>query len=114
MTQPILLSDLVHGPYCVSSADGGVVHDEIAARLQNGEDVVISFAGIEDVTSAFLNSAIGQLYGDFGEDEIRRHLRVTDAEVDHLALLKRVVDRAKEFFRAPEHYHAAITDALGD
>ncbi|MCU1347943.1 MAG: hypothetical protein JWO56_973 [Acidobacteria bacterium] len=115
MTEPIILTQLVGGPYCVSSADGSKVHDTIAERLQNDEDVIVSFAGVEDVTSAFLNSAIGQLYsGDFNEDQIRRHLKVVDAEGDHLALLKRVVDRAKEFFRDPEHYHAAITGALGD
>jgi hypothetical protein len=112
--QPIVLSALVGGPYCVSSADGSAVHDAIAASLQNGEDVVISFAGIEHVTPAFLNAAIGQLYGEFSEEEVRRHVNIVDAGADHLALLQRVVDRAKEFFHDPEHYHAAITSALGD
>ena len=48
---------------------------------------MVSFGGLEDVTSAFLNTAIGQLYGEFGEDVIRTHLHVLDAE-DHLILLK--------------------------
>jgi len=66
------------------------------------------------MTSAFLNAAVGQLYGEFNEDVIREHLSVIDAEGDQLVLLKRVVDRAKEFFRDPEPYHAAVSGALNE
>ena len=110
----INLTDAVGGVHCVASSDGGIVHDLIAEHLSHGEDVVVSFAGVEDVTSAFLNSAIGQLYGEFTEGDIRAHLQVIDADSDHLALLKRVVDRAKEFFRDPEPINAAISGVLGE
>jgi len=114
MSSSISLFAVVGSPHSVSSADGGVVHDRIADALRSGEDVELSFAGIEDVTSAFLNAAVGQLYGEFGEDLIRQHLKVVDAESDHLILLKRVVERAKEFFRDPEHYNAAVSGALNE
>lgn len=114
MTASISLLAIVGSPHFVSSADGGEVHEEIAEAFRRGEDVVVSFAGAEDVTSAFLNAAIGQLYGEFDEELIRRHLRVEDTEPDHLALLKRVVDRAKEFFRDPEQYNAAVSGALNE
>jgi hypothetical protein len=114
MTATINLIETVGGPLAVSSADGSSVHDRIAEALRRGEPVVLSFAGVEDVTSAFLNAAIGQLYGEFDEALIREHLRVVDAEGDQLALLKRVVDRAKDFFRSPETYNAALTGALNE
>ena len=41
--------------------------------------------------SAFLNAAIGQLYGKFSEETIRASLGVSDMEQEDLALLKRVV-----------------------
>lgn len=114
MSVSISLLAAIGSPHSVSSADGSAVHDLIATALRREDDVVVSFAGIEDVTSAFLNAAIGQLYGEFDEDVIRKHLRVTDAEGDHLLLLKRVVERAKEFFRDPEQYRAAVTGALNE
>jgi hypothetical protein len=114
MTASISLIEAIGSPHAVSSADGGTVHDRIAEALRRDQSVVLSFAGVEDVTSAFLNAAIGQLYGEFNEDLIREHLRVVDAEGDQLVLLKRVVDRAKDFFRNPEAYNAALSGALNE
>jgi len=114
MTVHISLSELVGSPHAVSSADGTFVYDRIADGLRRGESVILSFAGVEDVTSAFLNAAVGQLYAEFGEHQIREKLRVEDADGDHLALLKRVVERAKEFFRDAEHYNEAFSGALNE
>jgi hypothetical protein len=50
------------------------------------------------LTSAFLNNAIGRLYGKFKKDYIKSKLRVSDMSKNDMALLKIVVDRAKSFF----------------
>src|SRR5436305_11576577 len=114
MSVSIRLLAVLGSPYAVSSADGSAVHEQIANAFRKGDDVVLSFAGLEDVTSAFLNGAIGQLYGEFDEDVIRTHLQVLEAEEGHLLLLKRVVERAKEFFRDPEHYRSAVSVARNE
>ncbi|SRR6266542_3101087 len=114
MTLHISLSESIGSPHAVSSADGAAIHDRIAEGIRRDECVVLSFAGVEDVTSAFLNAAVGQLYADLDEELIREKLRVVDADGDHLVLLKRVVDRAKEFFRDPEQYSAALSGALDE
>lgn len=64
---------------------------------------------ITSLTSAFLNAAIGQLYVEFTEDQIRANLTVKDIEQDDLALLKRVVETAKAFFKNPE-FHKKATE----
>ena len=51
------------------------------------------------MTAAFLNAAIGQLYGTLGEEKIRSLLKVKDVEPVDLALLKRVIDNAKLYFK---------------
>jgi uncharacterized protein DUF4325 len=114
MPATISLIQAVGSPHAVSSADGSGVHDQIADALRRAEIAVVSFAGVEDITSAFLNAAIGQLYGEFDEDVVRKYLRVVDAEGDQLLLLKRVVDRAKDFFRSPEAYNSALSGALNE
>jgi hypothetical protein len=114
MTETIVLTEAVESPYCVSSSDGLAVHDCVAEQLRKGTDVVVSFAGVEEITSAFLNAAIGQLYGEFPEEAIRDHLHVIGADRDHLVLLKRVVDRAKDFFRDPNQFAAAVSGVLGE
>jgi hypothetical protein len=55
-----------------------------------------------------LNVAIGQLYGEFSEDEIRARLSVTDISQQDLALVKLVVDNAKVYF----HRQRAGAEAL--
>jgi hypothetical protein len=74
----------------------------------------VSFRNVTSLTSAFLNAAIGQLYGSFNEEEIRAKLQVEDVEPEDLELLKRVVDTAKEYFKDPDVHRAATNEMLGD
>jgi STAS-like domain of unknown function (DUF4325) len=104
--------EIVGTRLCVASEDGQRVYDRIAAVLKENRAVSLSFRNVTSLTSAFLNAAIGQLYGSFTEDEIRSRLRVRDMEPDDLALLKRVVDTAKEYFKDPHRFEQAVADAL--
>ena len=63
-----------------------------------GNCVEVSFAGVTRLTTAFLNAAIGQAYGEFSADEIREYLRVSGLDQQDLSLMQKVVDRAITFF----------------
>jgi hypothetical protein len=108
----IMVFEVVGSGICVSSDDGQKVHDQIAAALREGKKMKVSFLNVESLTSAFLNSAVGQLYGEFSEETIRASLAVAEMEQEDLALLKRVVETAKEYFRDPERFKKAQEDAL--
>lgn len=99
---------------CVASDDGERVYGQIAAALKEGRKARVSFENVENLTSAFLNSAIGRLYGEFPEDKIKMGLSVCDIEKDDLNLLKRVVDTAKEYFKDPERVKNARKEVLGE
>ena len=84
----ISLFEIVGSPFCVASDDGQKVHDRLAdVLLKQNREVVLSFRNITALTAAFLNTAMGQLYGTFSEKR-RSLLKVEDAEQDDLALLK--------------------------
>ncbi len=106
--------ETVGSPVCVASDDGERVHDRIAAALKEGRSATVSFLHVSSLTWAFLNAAIGQLYGSFTEDQIRSKLKVKDIEPDDLALLKRVVETAKQYFKDPKRFNKALQDALDD
>ena len=106
--------EIVGSPLCVASDDGQRVYDRIASAFKEDRNVTVSFLNVSSLTSAFLNAAIGQLYGSFGEEQIRSHLKVKDMQPDDLALLKRVVDTAKEYFKDPKRFDRAVQEALGD
>jgi hypothetical protein len=116
MTQNLVLSlyEIVGSPLCVASGDGQKVYDRLNAALREKQNVTLSFRNVTALTSAFLNSAIGQLYGSFTEEQVRSMLKVQDVQQDDLALLKRVVDTAKQYFRDPDKFNQAIRKTLGD
>ena len=99
---------------CVASGDGQKIYDRLEAAFKANQGIVLSFRNVTVLTSAFLNAAIGQLYGTFSEEQIRALLKVEDMEQDDLGLLKRVVDNAKLYFKNPEKFNQAVRETLED
>jgi len=110
----IRIFEIVGNGLCVASDDGQKVHNQVAITLREGRKVSLSFHNVESLTPAFLNAAIGQLYGEFSEEKIRASISVKDMNNDDLNLLKRVVDTAKQYFRYPERFKKAREEALED
>jgi hypothetical protein len=111
----IRITDVVGNSLCIASDDGEKVHAKIVGVIKRGDKVQLSFAGIQDLTSAFLNSAIGQLYGEFDEQQLKASLLPPiEASPDDLVLLKRVVERAKEYFKDRKRFDNAEREILGD
>ena len=115
MSEPVIIRvfDVVGSPLCVSSADGQLVYDKLAPLVRDGRKVALSFAQVQTLISAFLNTAIGQLYGEFTEERVRELLSVRDMLPEDVALLKRVVENAKAYFRDPERFKQ-VTGQEGD
>jgi hypothetical protein len=86
----ISIFEVVGSPLCVASSDGQKIYDRLSAALKEGRSAILSFHNVSTLTSAFLNAAIGQLYGEFNEEQIR-------------ALLK-----------DPQRFDQAIQDTLGN
>ena len=110
----ISMFEIVGSPFCVASDDGQRIHDRLDVALKANREVALSFCNVTALTAAFLNAAIGQLYGTFSEKHIRNLLKVEDAEQDDLALLKRVVDNAKLYFKDPKRYDQVVREAIED
>ena len=98
-TVTVSISSVVGGGFCVSTVDGQKVYDVIRDAIKAGNRVEISFSGVTRMTTAFLNAAVGQLYGEFSDETVRRFLAPPiDSEPWQRNRLKMVVDRAKVFF----------------
>ena len=110
----ISIFEAVGSPLCVASSDGQKVYDRLSVALQENRSVALSFHNVTTLTSAFLNAAVGQVYGDFSEKKIRSLLTVKDMEPDDLFLLKRVVDTAKQYFKDPQKFEQAARDTMED
>lgn len=109
----INLFEVVGSPFCIASGDGQKVYDRLSAALYREQPVSLSFLNVSTLTSAFLNAAVGQLYGNFDENQIRQFLTAVDIEPDDKELLRRVVESAKRFFKDPLRYEQAMKEELG-
>lgn len=108
----ISVFEIVSSPLCVASSDGQKVFDRLAAALNDNRNVILSFRNVTILTSAFLNAAIGQLYGAFKEAQIRELLQIDEIQPDDKDLLKRVVDTAKQYFSDPSKFDQTINNVL--
>ena len=104
--------EVVGSSLCVASDDGQKVFERLEAALKKPRRVVLSFRNVTTMTSAFLNAAIGQLYGTFDEVQIRFLLKVEHMEPEDAALLKRVVETAKIYFKDPQRFEQVIRETL--
>lgn len=110
----IPIARIVGGGVCVSASDGQKVYEIIQKAVAGGDRVILSFSGITRMTTAFLNAAVGQLYGEFSEEVIRQRLGAPiDFEPWHLARLKLVVERAKIYFKDEERFLKAYEENAG-
>jgi len=116
MADNIVISvvEVVGSALCVAADDGQKVFERVELTLKEGRNATLSFRNVTGLTSAFLNAAIGQLYGVFNEQDIQAHLQVCDMQPEDLALLKRVVETAKTYFRDPERFKRVIQEVLGE
>lgn len=91
--------DIVGGPVWVSTDDGQKVFDKIVAAFTANRAVELSFANGENLITAFLNAAIGQLYGgQYDETFLQQHLTFADISDDDRAMLDRAVANARRYF----------------
>jgi hypothetical protein len=108
----VSIFEIVGSPICVASNDGQKIYDRLALAFKEGHRIILSFQNVTMLTSAFLNAAIGQLYGSFSEEQIRSLLEVQEMQSDDLALLKLVVETAKQYFKNPDKFNQAIRNVL--
>jgi hypothetical protein len=78
---------------------GKIVFNIVYNALRKKKRALLSFEGVDIICLNFLNAAIGQLYGVFPEEHIRKHLSV-DISLDDVGLIKHVVETAKKHFRS--------------
>ncbi len=116
MSEPIIIrvADLVGGPRAVDAADGEKVFEKILPVIQGGRKARLSFDGITMVITAFLNAAIGKLYGVLPEDQVSDMLEVRDLLTAFQPSLEKSIEWSKAYYRDPERMEKAIREELGD
>lgn len=100
--------------YGVEAEDGQKVFDLIIKAFSEDKKVTLSFQNIKILTTAFLNTAVGQLYNGFQEEYIKENLKVSAISDSGKVALKRVVDTAKLYYKDPDALRRSIDEITED
>lgn len=107
--------DIVGGPIWVAAEDGQKVYEKIKAAFDAHHAVDLSFVQRENLITAFLNAAVGQLYsGEYTEDFLNENLAYVDIDEDDQALVTRAVDNAKRYFSNRAGYDQAWGEVVDE
>lgn len=109
----IIVTEIAGTGCCIAACDGQRVYDRIVVAFCENKKVELSFTGMNDITPAFLNSAVGQLYGSFSADWIESNISFTDILEEDEIILQRVLERAKNYFENAYSCKKALSDILG-
>lgn len=98
----------------VTAEEGQKVYELVRKAIEAGHKVRLSFQNIDLLTVAFLNTAIGQLYREFTEEQVKNHLHFTDISDSGKVALRRVVNTAKLIYKDPEALRISMEEIIDD
>ena len=106
--------DIIGKNIAISTEDGKKIFKILKNEIENnGNDVVVSFKGIDMLISHFLNESIGELYNYFDKSkwEMLDTIKYIDIDEDDLELLqKRVVPNYKGDLKKQQEIQAKVLD----
>ncbi len=86
----IIVSDICISTY--TNADGQTLKSAIADILLVCDSAVVSFHGIDSVSTSFLNSSFGELVSDFGLEDIKKRVKITNYTSSLLHSIKKYIN----------------------
>lgn len=108
----IKVTEVINRDSAVSSDDGENVYTNILDAIKEGNIVELDFSGISLMTTAFLNSAIGQLYSMFTSEELNTSLKLKNVAQEDGILFKKVIDRAKQYQANKKGFEDSANNAI--
>lgn len=111
----INISVVIGDSVCITTEDARVLRNEITKALKMGDQVQLDFSDVSDVTTAFLNEAVGALYFDFESDFLKQNM-IPPLNADNWVIekLSRSVQRAKEVLVNPDRFRQAAEEIMGN
>lgn len=111
-TTQLKIKDIINRETAVSSDDGDFVFNQIVDCINGNSVAELDFSEITILTAAFLNSAIGQLYNTYSSEQLNNAISLKNVADEDKILFKKVIERAKEYFKNKKGFEDSANDAL--
>ena len=93
------IAQIIGKPIAVLDIDGRKVYEQINSAYKRGERIILSFKGLQHVTTAFLNAAIGKFLLNAKPEEAKSAITIQDID-DKTTQYK--IDQVYELALKPE------------
>lgn len=90
----------------VAFSDGDRLYKLVSAAVSKNELVVLNFAGIRVFASPFFNGAVARFFKDLTPEEFRGRVEIQNLAAQGEAVLARVIENSRKFYRNPEAIRA--------
>lgn len=87
----ISILDLTKGT--LTNEDAIPVKNALTNSLKKGEKVVLSFKGVNLISSSFLNSSIGEIISEFGILALKNKIKITNYTPALAEMIKGYINR---------------------
>lgn len=104
--------DVLNVSVAVASVSGQKIYEMNVHALQKRQIVILDFEGINLLTAAFLNVAIGQLYQKYSSAYLKEFLQFNEMQLSDKILLKIVVERAMKYSKNKEAHDQIYKESL--
>ena len=106
----IIISKFLSSKSAVFHDEGLHLYDLIDPEISKGREVVLSFEGLVNCSTQFLNACLGKLYVNHSIDKIDRLLTLEGQE--NIPLLPKKIDDVIENAKNSEYYDKVINAAI--
>jgi hypothetical protein len=90
----MVIKALDHVDRCYSTADGAVIARVLRGAFARHQRVILSFAGVDDVPSSFVNASLVALMDGHTADWLKSKLSVIDATPQIADMIRRCIANA--------------------
>lgn len=93
----IIVRDIIKTELAVTSDKAEYLKSIFESKIRNKESVIIDFSNIKNLTTAFLNVAIGELYKVGTPEELNKYIRIDGKTLTSVQFqkVKLVMDNSK-------------------
>ena len=108
----ILLREKVTDNMAVTPVEGQPIYEQIVEFLKAGDTIELDFSDLQICTTAFLNVIIGNLYKDYTSELLKEKIKFQGLDMPMRERIKKVSDRAKQFYKDQESYTNIIESSI--
>jgi hypothetical protein len=111
----VCIRDVVGSGLCISSYSGQKVFDTLRSAISQGNKICLSFENIKSLSTAFIDSALGQLYsGGIIQGDIDEKISFENISPGRKLMVDEAIREAREYYSDPARYVTRMKEIFAD